>query len=193
MSALRGRRPLTSAGCQYECIDKCVAPPDTTLVAGKSDQLQIRVTPADKVALKRLARRAGMDVSAYVLSRVRPPAAATLVDLLNRLGRDADRFALAEINDVLSLLAPAEFSAALAGLDVVRLSPWLQNYVTAMIEHAAHQKNAAPPAWVRDVEPLERPWFAVSFASLHPYLLRVAPVAFKRRNLFVDATVGDRV
>ena len=62
-----------------------------------------------------------------------------------------------------------------------------------MIEHAAHQKGEAPPAWVHDVEPLERPWFAVPFASLRPYLLRVAPVAFKRRNLFVDATVGDRV
>jgi hypothetical protein len=43
------------------------------------------------------------------------------------------------------------------------------------------------------VEPLERPWFAVPFASLRPHLLSAAPIAFKRRNLFVDATVGDRV
>jgi uncharacterized protein (DUF1778 family) len=185
--------PSQSTLCQYISIDKLIEASDITLVAGKSDQLQIRVTPADKAALKRLARRAGMDVSAYVLSRVRPAAAATLADLLRRLGREADRFALAEISDLLNSLAPAEFSAAVAGLDVVRLSPWLQNYVTAMIEQSAQQKGEPPPAWVHDVEPLERPWFAVSFASLRPYLLRVAPVAFKRRNLFVDATVGDRV
>ena len=160
---------------------------------GKSDQLQIRVTPADKAALKRLARRAGMDVSAYVLSRVRPPAAAALYALVRGLGREEDRFTLAEINDVLTSLAPAEFTAAVAGLDVAHLSPWLQNYVTAMIEHAAYRNGEAPPAWATEVEPLERPWFAVPFARLRPYLLRVAPVAFKRRNLFVDATVGDRV
>jgi hypothetical protein len=162
-------------------------------VAGKSDQLQIRVTPADKAALKRLARRAGMDVSAYVLSRVRPPAAIELAHLLRALGQDFDRFVLAEINDVLSRLAPAEFTAAVEGLDPSRLSPWLQNYVSAMIEHAASRKGQRPPAWVHDVEPLDRPWFAVPFARLRPYLLRVAPIAFKRRNLFVDATVGDRV
>jgi hypothetical protein len=28
---------------------------------------------------------------------------------------------------------------------------------------------------------------------LRAHLLRVSPTAFRRRNLFVDATVGDRV
>lgn len=166
---------------------------DTAGVAAKSDQLQIRVTPADKAALKRLARRAGMDVSAYVLSRVCPPAATELTRLLRTLGQGPDRFALAELNDTLTRLAPAEFCAAVGGLDPTRLSPWLQNYVSAKVEHGAHLKGQAPPAWVHDVEPLERPWFAVPFTRLRPYLFRVAPVAFKRRNLFVDATVGDRV
>lgn len=162
-------------------------------MAVKSHQLQIRVTPADKAALKHLARRAGMDVSAYVLSRVCPPAAAELARLLRTLRQGPDRFALAEVSDVLARLAPAEFGAAVDSLDVSRLSPWLQNYVAAMVEHAAHRNGQAPPAWVHEVEPLDRPWFAVPFARLRPYLLRVAPVAFKRRNLFVDATVGDRV
>lgn len=162
-------------------------------MTSKSDQLQIRVSPADKAALKRLAQRAGMDVSAYVLTRVCPPAADALAGLVHGLERGADRFALADINDLLASLPPAEFTAAVAGLEVARLSPWLQNYVTAMIEHAAHQKGETPPVWVQDVEPLERPWFAVPFAGLRLYLLRVAPIAFKRRNLFVDATVGDRV
>jgi len=162
-------------------------------MAGKSDQLQIRVSPADKAALKRLARRAGMDVSAYVLSLVRPPAAAALADLVRQLAREDDRYVLSEVHDLLASLAPAEFTTAVARLDVGRLPPWLRNYVTAMIEHAAHQKGEPPPAWAEDVTPLERPWFAVTFPRLRPYLLRAAPVAFKRRNLFVDATVGDRV
>jgi hypothetical protein len=33
-------------------------------------QLQIRVTAAEKAAIRRLARRAGMDMSAYVPTRV---------------------------------------------------------------------------------------------------------------------------
>ncbi len=68
----------------------------------KSHQLQIRVSAGQKAALRRQARRAGLDMSTYVLARALP-------------------------------------------------------------------------------------------ARLRTYLLRSSPVAFKRRNLFVDATVGDRV
>ena len=38
----------------------------------RSEQLQIRVTPAEKSAIARAARRAGLGMSAYVLSRVLP-------------------------------------------------------------------------------------------------------------------------
>jgi len=162
-------------------------------VVTKSQQLQIRVTPTQKEALKRLARRAGLDVSSYVLSRLEPPVHTRIADILQVLRREQDRFALAELNDVLARLAPTEFREAVANLDLEGLSPFLQNYVTAMIEHAAHQKGEAPPSWVRDVDPLERPYFAAPFSRLRPHLLHAAPVAFKRRNLFVDATVGDRV
>lgn len=41
-------------------------------MAGKSQQIQIRVTAAQKTRLRELARRAGVDVSAYVLSQARP-------------------------------------------------------------------------------------------------------------------------
>jgi uncharacterized protein (DUF1778 family) len=163
-------------------------------MAAKSAQLQIRVSAAEKAALKRAARRAGLDVSRYVLSRVLPPARARLVETLAALRHGEDhRFVLAEINDLLSGLAPAAFTEAVAGLDVRLLSPFLQNYLSAMVEHAASQKGQVPPAWARDVEPLDDPVFAVPFARLRPHLLRTAPVAFKRRNIFIDATVGDRV
>jgi hypothetical protein len=159
----------------------------------KTEQLQIRVTPAQKAALKRLARRAGTDVSSYVLSRVQAPLQTRIADILAVLRRERDRFALAELNDILASLAPDQFGEAVAGVDVEGLSALLQNYVAAMVEHAAHQKAQPPPSWVHGVEPLEHPYFAVPFARLRPHLLRAAPVAFKRRNIFVDATVGDRV
>jgi hypothetical protein len=163
-------------------------------VAAKTDQLQIRVTAGQKRALRDAARRAGLDVSAYVLERSLPSQESRLRGIATALARGDDhRFALAELHDALEALAPAEFAHAVGELDLHRLSPFLQNYVTAMVEQAASRKGVPPPAWTRDVEPLDRPWFASTLAGLRLYLLRVSPVAFKRRNLFVDATVGDRV
>jgi hypothetical protein len=162
-------------------------------VARKSSQLQIRVTPAQKAALKRLARRAGLDVSSYVLARVQPPAQARMAELVSGLGREPDRFALAELNDLLSAATPAELRAAVGDLDVSALSPFLQNYIAAMVEQAAARNGDDPPPWAGHVAPLDRPHFAVPFPRLRPYLLRASPVAFKRRNIFIDATLGDRV
>ena len=163
-------------------------------MATKAQQLQVRVTAGQKAMLKRQARRAGLDVSAYVLARALPASESKVATLVTGLGGPDDhRFALAELNDVLSGLAPEPFVDAVNRLDLRGLSPFLQNYVAAMVEHASSQKAVAPPSWVRQVEPLDTPYFAVSFTSLRPYLLRSAPVAFKRRNLFVDATIGDRV
>ncbi len=161
----------------------------------RSEQLQIRVTPVEKRALKQRARQARMDVSAYVLARALPRETARLTGILQVLRRDdADRrFALADLNDLLTNLTAARFADVAEALRFDALPPLLQNYVAAMVEQAAAQKHTSPPAWVRDVAPLDDPYFAVPFPSLRPYLLRVAPVAFKRRNLFIDATLGDRV
>lgn len=160
----------------------------------KSQQLQIRVTPAQKAALKRFARRAGLDVSRYVLSRALPSSRSRLHEIVRGLREEENqRFALAELNDLLSGLARIEFPQAVEDAEIGDLSPFLQNYVAAMVEQAADQKGATPPSWTREVEPLEEPHFAVPFASLRPHLLRASPVAFKRRNLFVDSGVGDRV
>ena len=160
----------------------------------KSQQLQIRVSSSQKAALKRHARLAGMDMSAYVLSRALPVASAKVAGVVGRLaGPDGYKFGLAELNDLLAGLPGAAFADAVAEIDVQKLSPFLQNYVTAMVEHAGHQKLVPPPAWAAAVEPLDLPYFAVTFPKLRMHLLRTAPVAFKRRNIFVDATVGDRV
>jgi hypothetical protein len=160
----------------------------------KSQQLQIRVTPQQKAALKRLARAAGCDVSAYVLSRLVPAGRDRFTDLLRALDGATDpRFALAELNDLLVATPAGLFSEAVASADLGDLSPYLRNYLAAMVEQAAEAKQVAPPSWVRDVTPLEEPAFVTSLKSLRLHLLRSAPVPFKRRNIFVDASIGARV
>jgi uncharacterized protein (DUF1778 family) len=160
----------------------------------KTQQLQIRVTPEQKSALARLARRAGQDVSTFVLSRALPSAALRLREILSALGEaDRRRFALAELNDLLTELAPRELAEVTAGADLRGLSSYLQNYVAAMVELAAHQKGVVPPAWLRDVHPLEEPHFATALEGLRLHLLRASPVPFKRRNIFIDSSLGDRV
>lgn len=160
----------------------------------KTEQLQIRITPRQKATLKSLARAAGQSVSAYVLSRALPAERELLAEILDALWAGADRrFALAELNDLLSSLPPARFPEALASADLHGLSPYVQNYVAAMVEQAAYQKKVPPPKWTRDVPPLDEPRFATDLASLRLHLLREAPVPFKRRNIFVDAGVGARV
>jgi uncharacterized protein (DUF1778 family) len=160
----------------------------------KTAQLQIRVTPAQKARLRQLAAAAGQDVSAYVLDRVLPPAPDRFVGILRRLAREDDhRYALAELHDFVAALAPGQFADAVAPGMAERLSPLLRNYVAAMVEHAAARLGVHAPAWVDRVPPLEEPHFGAPLRSLRLHLLAAAPVAFKRRNIFVDAAVGDRV
>jgi hypothetical protein len=164
-------------------------------MAGRSSQLQIRITPEQKDVLKRLSRRAGQDMSTYVLSRALPDARLRFAGLLEALRVD-DRpsFALAELNDLLSGLTAGELCGAVEHADLTGLTPYFRNYVAAMVELAAHRRDVPPPAWVRDVEPMEtEPRFATPLAGLRLHLLRAAPVPFKRRNIFIDSSIGDRV
>lgn len=160
----------------------------------KSSQIQIRVSPEEKASLEDLARRAGQGVSAYVLSRALPSARVRFEELSEALAEPRNRrYVLAELNDLLTGLAPAELREAVAEARLDELSPYLQNYVAAMVEVASQRVGVAPPAWIRDVLPLEEPAFATDLPGLKLHLLRSSPVAFKRRNLFVDASIGDRV
>lgn len=159
----------------------------------KTSQLQIRISPKEKARLKRLARSAGQDISAYVLERVFPPSADRFGAILGQLAVGGDhRYALAELHDFLADLTPAGFADAVAR-PTPELPPFLMNYIAAMVEHAATAKGVPAPAWTRDVVPLDEPVFGADLESLRMHLLRSAPVAFKRRNIFVDATVGARV
>lgn len=163
-------------------------------MSGKTEQLQIRLTPQQKAALKRHAKAAGCDVSSYVLSRLLPAGESRFAEILRAIGISAEhRYPLAELNDFLHACPPVAFLEAVATADLRALTPYQRNYAAAMVEQAAESKGLAPPAWVRDVVPLETPVFATPLAGLRLHLLRSAPVPFKRRNIYVDAAVGARV
>lgn len=160
----------------------------------KSEHIQIRVTPDEKAALKRRAAAAGQDVSSYVLAQALPASRRQFAELLERLADGAEhRYVLAELNDLLTALTAAGLVRAVAGADVVRLPAFLRNYIAAMVEQACHRQGVAAPSWTAEVLPLETPHFATSLKGLRLHLLQSSPVPFKRRNIFVDSSLGARV
>ncbi|MBI5601264.1 MAG: DUF1778 domain-containing protein [Gemmatimonadetes bacterium] len=163
-------------------------------MATKTQLLQVRVTAEQKEALARAAREAGVDVSSFVLARTLPPATDRFRELVEALRRDEDRrFLLADLNDLLTSLPAGAFVDAVARAELRAHSALTANYIAAMVEHAAARHHVDPPAWTRNVEALELPYFASDLRSLRPWLLTASLVVFKRRNIFVDSTVGDRV
>jgi len=162
-------------------------------MALRSSHLQIRVTPGEKDTLKRLAQAAGQDLSSFVLARSLPSNRLRFQEILRALAQEDHRFALAELNDFLTALAPVEFPDAVQDADVSRLSPFLSNYVAAMVEQGAYLKSVPPPPWANRVVPLEAPHFATPLRSLRLHLLAASPIPFRRRNIFVDASLGARV
>jgi hypothetical protein len=165
-------------------------------MANRSSYVQIRVTAAEKARLRRLADAAGRDLSSYVLARALPANRLRFRELLEVLegeGEAGARLALAELNDFLTTLAPVELDDALADADPSRLSRFVAAYVAAMVEVACHGKGAAPPPWTGRVPALPVPWFASPLRGHRLHLLRTSPVPFRRRNLFIDASVGARV
>jgi hypothetical protein len=160
----------------------------------RTAQLQIRVSRRQKAALHRAARAARMTVSAWVLSRALPGKRREFESLLAELARTAGATpVLAALNDLLTSLDPEEVADVLGTAAGANLPARLACLVAAMVEHAAYRKNVPVPGWVRQVPALEQPYFATELTSLRLHLLAHSPPAFRRRNVFVDATLGDRV
>ena len=163
----------------------------------KSDQLQIRVSAEQKRRLKQLAAAAGMDVSAWVLSRTLPNESERFQELTNTISTAANdaarRLALAELADFLRVLPTGAFRRAVAEPPREPLDPAWRNHLAGIIELAASRRGQAPPPWTRNVPPSQEPVFGSSLSSLRLYLLTLAPVALRRRNLFMDASIDDRV
>jgi uncharacterized protein (DUF1778 family) len=159
----------------------------------KTEQLQIRVSKEQKAALQRAASRAGLDVSAYVLARVSSPAAEDFARLTRAAGQGESSYALAELNALLTRLTAPELQEAIAGGIPAGLTPHLANTLAAMVEVACAKGQLPVPAWAREIAPLSEPVFGSALQSLRLYLLTRSPAPFRRRNIFVDATLGDQV
>ena len=165
-----------------------------TAVRPKTQQLQIRVSPAEKAAIQRAAKRAGLDMSSYVLSRVISVPANRFQACVSAAAAGLNSsYGLAELNDLLTKLSSLELEGAVAAAPTSSLSPFLANYVAAMVELACALRAIPIPHWTRTILPLADPWFGSSVLSLRHYLLISSPAPFRRRNIFIDASLGSRV
>jgi hypothetical protein len=154
-------------------------------MSSKTSQLQIRVSPEQKEALKRLAASAGRSVSSYVLATVLPPTHLEFGQQVRAVRGASDRRkALSDFSLYLSRISQADFASAIREVDLDGLSLLLQNYVAAMVEDEARARGSVEPAWSEDVEAPSHPHFAWDLRSLRPHLLRVTPAALKRRNVY---------
>jgi hypothetical protein len=116
--------------------------------------------------------------------------AETFRQLTGSLSRARASFVLAEINDLLTESTSDEVAALPhPGIE----DRYLANYVAAMVECAAHRTGILPPPWTARVPPLDEPVFAVPWLSLRAHLLLNSPPPFRRRNIFIDSTLGSRV
>jgi uncharacterized protein (DUF1778 family) len=161
---------------------------------GKDVQLQIRLSVAEKKAIQKAAARAGMDMSSWVRAMLLPRAREAFHELTDALANHGDErpYLLAELNDLLTRLGPAELLEAVAE-PPPPLEPYLANYIAAMVETAAHRAGVHPPSWTAAVSPLVKPVFGSTLPGLRLHLLLESPPAFRRRNIFIDASIGDRV
>lgn len=133
-------------------------------------------------------------MSAYVLSRAVPSPAMRLQECIeDSAGPAPPSFALAELNSLLAGWTAGELRDALAAPPTTALTPFLSNYIAAMIEQACEGRSVRVPGWVRAIPPLPEPAFGTTLKSLRLHLLTHSPPPFRRRNIFIDATVGDRV
>ena len=161
----------------------------------KTHQLQVRVSAEDKALIRARAEDAGMDVSKWVLQQVLPSVERNFQTLCGELASrpDARSFTFAELQDWFRRLTGSEFIRAVRHAPEARLPPFEANYLAATVEHAAAIKGVDPPRWTTTVRPLDAPWFASSLKSLRLHLLTRSPPPFRRRNLFIDSSVEQRV
>ena len=162
--------------------------------SAKIAQLQIRVTLAEKAAIVRAARRAGMVMSSYVLGKVLPAGRVRFNQCIAQCSQTHEPgYALAELNTFLAGLTALELSDAVQCAPAVNLTPFVANYVAAMVEFACTRRGAPTPAWTRDVVPLADPVFGTALESLRLHLLTQSPAPFRGRNIFIDSTLGQRL
>lgn len=159
----------------------------------KTEQLQIRLSREEKRAIKGLAASANESVSSWVLKTLLPKRSLEFQGIISSLGRNSESHVLAALNDFLTSLTRVEFAGAVQAMPCKSLSTRCANQIAAMVEQRAHQLGIAAPDWLAEIEALREPYFGSELQSLRPYLLTFSPPPFRKRNIFIDSSVGDRV
>ena len=162
-------------------------------MGNKTAQLQIRVSDTEKALIKEYATANGMSVSSWVIGQLLDRKRVQFGALVSGFDQQETSHLLAELHDLLAHVSITEFERMVEQPPKLPPSSYLRNYIAAMIECAALRLNAVSPSWVKRVQPLEKPIFGTGLVSLRLYLLTNTPLPFRRRNIFVDSTIGDRI
>jgi hypothetical protein len=129
-----------------------------------------------------------------VSARVLSVPAARFRDCVRDCAESATpRFALAELNSLLSNFTAGELRDAVGTPPPPGLSAFLANYIAAMVEYACARRAVTVPNWTRSIAPLADPVFGSELLSLRLYLLTHSPPPFRARNIFIDSTLGDQI
>ncbi len=162
----------------------------------KTKYLQIRVTPEEKKLIEKIAKKNSKTISELVLDKLlsdnqNKDKFQSLVSKLSKSEKTSLVFA--EINDFLNKLTKDEFKEATDEKPKANISNYHLNYLAAMVEYSANRKKVDPPKWVNEIDPLNEPVFGSKLKNLRTHLLLNSPIPFRKRNIFIDSTVGDRV
>ena len=75
-----------------------------------------------------------------------------------------------------------------------RVSPQLDAYLAALVEHVCARRGLAPPDWVTAPDRfLDRFWWPNGNPAFDALCLVQSPASFRRRGIFIGATTLDRV
>ncbi|MBN1379990.1 MAG: DUF1778 domain-containing protein [Gammaproteobacteria bacterium] len=161
----------------------------------RNQYLQIRVTAAEKAAIRRASQTAGQDMSGWILDRLLPASKRKFQSLVKLLVETPEkrRFIFAELNDYLSSLDKHHLSQVVSDRPEISLDDYTSAYLAAMVETAAHRCDIDSPSWTANVPGLVQPVFGSSLPGLRLHLLTHSPPPFRRRNIFIDSSIGDRV
>lgn len=160
----------------------------------KDKFLQIRLTALEKEVIGQQAHSVGLDVSTWVKQQLFPRHKKIYIELINSMTTlHESKQSLAALNDLLHDLSKDEFVETLTELPKRFIATVLGNYIASMIDFAANQKNIFPPSWTEHYKGTEEPFFSTDLKSLRLHLLRMSPAAFKKRNIFIDSSVGMRL
>ena len=164
------------------------------MIQSKTEQLQIRVTFAEKAYIERAAKLAGLPMSQWVIKKLIRDNQQRFHQIVDNIrpGKKIS-YSLAVLNDFLTGLLSVEFRDAVNEKPNMPNDSYLKNYIAAMIEFAAHKNKKDAPTWVYQIEPLKQPRFASELSSFRLYLLTHSPPPFRKRNIFIDSSVGDQL